>query len=105
LLIRYEIDELNIMVEDLDRKASAVHNRVKEKLGLPVSDVSKDASKEVGMETMKHKPVIPNVELSESTSHRSTSRQASDMQQYRKVDVFFAPSVGPSSTTIERKCS
>uniref|UniRef100_M1AQW0 Transcription factor jumonji family protein n=4 Tax=Solanum tuberosum TaxID=4113 RepID=M1AQW0_SOLTU len=100
LLIRYEIDELNIMVEDLDRKVSAVHNRVKEKLGLPVSDVSKDASKEVGMETMKHKPVIPNVELSESISHRSTSRQASDIQQYRKVDVFFAPSVGPSSTTM-----
>ncbi|XP_015078213.1 putative lysine-specific demethylase JMJ16 isoform X1 [Solanum pennellii] len=100
LLIRYEIDELNIMVEDLDRKASAVHNRAEEKLGLPVSDVSKDAIKEVGMETMKHKPVIPNVELSESTSHRSTSRQASDIQQYRNVDVFFAPSVVPSSTTM-----
>ncbi|XP_010321827.1 putative lysine-specific demethylase JMJ16 isoform X2 [Solanum lycopersicum] len=100
LLIRYEIDELNIMVEDLDRKVSAVHNRAKEKLGLPVSDVSKDAINEVGMETMKHKPVIPNVELSESTSHRSTSRQASDIQQYRNVDVFFAPSVVPSSTTM-----
>lgn len=99
LLIRYEIDELNIIVEDLDRKVTAVHNRAKEKLGLPVSDVSKDGSKEVGMETTKHKPVIPNVELSESTSHRSTSRQASDTQQFRKVDVFFAPSVGPSSTT------
>ncbi|XP_049409634.1 putative lysine-specific demethylase JMJ16 isoform X1 [Solanum stenotomum] len=100
LLIRYEIDELNIMVEDLDRKVSAVYNWAKEKLGLPVSNVSKDASKEVGMETMKHKPVIPNVQLSESISHRSTSRQASDIQQYRKVDVFFAPSVGPSSTTM-----
>ncbi|KAH0657471.1 hypothetical protein KY289_026219 [Solanum tuberosum] len=98
LLIRYEIDELNIMVEDLDRKASAVDNRAKEKLGLPVSDVSKDASKEVGMETLKHKPVIPNVKLCESISHCSTSRQASDIQQYRKVDVYFAPSVGPSST-------
>ncbi|XP_055829642.1 putative lysine-specific demethylase JMJ16 isoform X1 [Solanum dulcamara] len=103
LLVRYEIDELNIMVEDLDRKVGAINNRAKEKLGLPVSDVSKDAGKEVGMETMKHKPVIPNVELSESISHRSTSRQASDVQQYSKVNVFFAPSVGPSSTTNKEK--
>ncbi|KAH0750659.1 hypothetical protein KY290_029891 [Solanum tuberosum] len=89
LLIRFEIDELNIMVEDLDQKVSAVHNREKEKLGLPVSDVCKDASKDVGMETMKHKPVIPNVELSESISHRSSIRYAT-VQESRCVLCTFS---------------
>ncbi|XP_016576091.2 putative lysine-specific demethylase JMJ16 isoform X1 [Capsicum annuum] len=99
LLIRYEIDELNIMVEALDRKLSAVYKLAKEKLGLPVSDVSKDAKKDGGTVTVKDEPVIPDVKLSESESHRSTSRQASDAQRYKKADVFFAPSVRPSSTT------
>lgn len=99
LLIRYETDELNIMVEDLDRRVSAVHKQAKEKLGLPVSNVSKDASKDEGMVTMKREPVIPDVELSESMSHHLTSKRASEVQQYRKVNVLFEPSVGPSSTT------
>ncbi|CAN4101956.1 unnamed protein product [Withania somnifera] len=99
LLIRYEIDELSIMVEALDRTVSAVHKLAKEKIGLPVSDISKDGSKKVGMTTVKHEPVIPDVELPESISHHLTSRRASDIQEYKKVDVFFVPSVGPSSTT------
>lgn len=99
LRIRYEIDELNIMVEALDELVSAVHKWAKEKLGLPVSGVSKDASKDGGMVTVKHEPVVSDVQHSESTSHRLASKRASDIQQYRKVDVFFAPSVGSSSTT------
>ncbi|PHU04376.1 hypothetical protein BC332_25198 [Capsicum chinense] len=37
-----------------------------------------------GMVTVKDEPVIPDVELAESKSHRSTSRQAPDVQQYKK---------------------
>ncbi|XP_009803913.1 putative lysine-specific demethylase JMJ16 [Nicotiana sylvestris] len=79
LLIRYEIDELNIMVEALDGKVSAVHKWAKEKLGLPVSDVFKDASKD-GMKV------------------KSESGQSLDIEQDRKEEVSI-PSVGPSART------
>lgn len=78
LLIRYEIDELNIMVEALDGKVSAVHKWAKEKLGFPVSDFSKDASKD----EMKVK---------------SESGQSLDVEQDRKEASI--PSVGPSART------
>ncbi|KAK4363630.1 hypothetical protein RND71_018871 [Anisodus tanguticus] len=84
LLIRYGIDELNIMVDVLDEKVSAVLKWAKEKLGLPVSDVAKDASKDGGIVPpfeMVKVPVIFDVGLSGSMSHRLTSRRTSDIQQ------------------------
>ncbi|XP_075090013.1 putative lysine-specific demethylase JMJ16 isoform X2 [Nicotiana tabacum] len=79
LLIRYKIDELSIMVEALDGKVSAVHKWAKEKLGLPVSDISKDSSKD-GMKV------------------KSESGQSLDIEQDRKEEVSI-PSVGPSART------
>ncbi|XP_060174996.1 putative lysine-specific demethylase JMJ16 isoform X1 [Lycium barbarum] len=103
-LIRYGIDELNIMVDALDEKVSAVHKWAKEKLGLPVSDVSKDASKDGCMVPpfeMVKVPVIFDVGLSESMSHRLTSGRTSYIQQDQKnnLDPISCSSVGSDALT------